>query len=872
MSDDPLAGDEAPETPEAQQARILYLQYRSEHWDDNEGFEQLLNNNPGLRPELEEEERKWPDVKELLRWMLPSSSGGEGCSLLLQTIQSSMNGSSKEAGEAGPAEEVMRAVEQSDLSDRYQVLKTLHRTRQSLLFLVYDGKLARKSVMKVLLDTQASADLGPFEGLLDTDSMVSGQDRARLLKEALVTSQLEHPAIVPVYDVGVDVDGRLCFVMKLIEGQTFGEIIPRVHDPADDWTLNRAVGVLRRICEALAYAHSRNVMHRDIKPHNFMVGRFGEAILMDWGLHLSLKEHDESDPNEDGEGGLDGLGESGPPAEARDDMGADGDTELDPTSPLASWALSNRFGPAGTPIYMSPEQARGHRDRLGPASDIYSLGVVLYHLILGKPPYLEVGMTETVPSIMRKVATRAPDALGQVCPSAPAELIAICERAMEREVEQRYGSAEEFGDALAEYLEAVSKDRQEAVRQGRRARTNSDFLLDVLSERDPNQAQGRNVTVLEAIERAARRIESDPPAQVEDAVALRGVLGGLYTKMGRPHEARVQLTAAHRALVELGVQWRSDALAMASRLAWCEHACGDSAAAASALREILAEQERLAGPMDPGTLKTCWLLAQVQHYSTSRFDEVRGLYERVIAGFTKLDGETSLDVLNAKNGLARIMQEMGHQGRALELQEQAVDGMIATFGRSHTDTLIQMGDLASMYAAVGRTDRAERLVAHVLEVQDRVLGGDHAHTQVTRNNLAMLYRQQGKLDVAREVAQEVWESHTKTAGENALWTLTMHHNLATIDLDLGAAEQAEQILLDCTGRLKKLYPKHRLLARARTNLARCLLMLHRPQEAREELLPALELLRIVLEPGSQWTLDAEELLAQCDREGDSENS
>ncbi|HMG55542.1 MAG TPA: serine/threonine-protein kinase, partial [Kofleriaceae bacterium] len=180
--------------------------------------------------------------------------------------------------------------------------------------------------------------------------------RRRFLVEAQITAQLQHPGIVAVYDRGELPDGRLWFTMKEVRGRTLGDVIDELHahkEPdgfrpvASGWTFRRLIDAFARIAQAIAYAHSRGVVHRDLKPDNLMVGEFGEVLVMDWGLARRLG-------TEAGE--LDQAGGSGG----------------------SSPALTHHGDVLGTPAYMSPEQARGDTARHGPSTDVYALGAVLH--------------------------------------------------------------------------------------------------------------------------------------------------------------------------------------------------------------------------------------------------------------------------------------------------------------------------------------------------------------------------------------------------------------------------------------------------------------------------------------------------------------
>ena len=200
--------------------------------------------------------------------------------------------------------------------------------------------------------------------ILDSHA-VDPASRARFVLEAEITGGLEHPGIVPVYGLGTYGDGRPYYAMRFIRGETFKESIGHFHV---DESVKNDVGrrsrwmlpLLRRfmdVCNAIGYAHSRGVLHRDIKPANVIVGTHGETLMVDWGLAKATGKSDTS-------------------ADERVLLpkSADGSSETLPGSAL------------GTPAYMSPEQAEGNLEALGPHSDLFSLGATLYCLLTGKPP------------------------------------------------------------------------------------------------------------------------------------------------------------------------------------------------------------------------------------------------------------------------------------------------------------------------------------------------------------------------------------------------------------------------------------------------------------------------------------------------------
>jgi len=250
--------------------------------------------------------------------------------------------------------------------------------------------------------------------------------RRRFLREASITGRLDHPGVVPVHDVGTDADGQPFFTMRHVEGIDLEEVIERVRRNEPPWTLARALEVLIKVCDTMAFAHSRGVVHRDLKPSNVRVGRFGEVYVMDWGLARLLTEasaEERSEPDDGVEPGAD-------PSV----LTLDGDV-------------------LGTPAYMAPEQAEGRNECVGKAADVYAVGALLYQLLSGSRPYGSDGQRRSSSEVLELVRTGAPESLHVLAARAPRELVAICEKAMQREPVQRYAEMEAVGRDLRAFLD-----------------------------------------------------------------------------------------------------------------------------------------------------------------------------------------------------------------------------------------------------------------------------------------------------------------------------------------------------------------------------------------------------------------------------------
>jgi eukaryotic-like serine/threonine-protein kinase len=245
------------------------------------------------------------------------------------------------------------------------------------VWLAEDAELQREVAIKVLTVPESSDDFA-----------------SRILAEARLLARLEHPNIVPIHDVGTLPDGRVFYVMTYVRGKRL-----------DAWrtgTPSRPVHLrlFQKICDAVEFANARGVVHRDLKPENIMVGPFGEALVMDWGV-----------------------------ARLQDSAERGGTV-------------------VGTPAYMAPEQARGDPTAIDNRADVYALGAILYYLLAGRPPH----DPPADGSGLEALASKAPRPLREVDPEVPRPLEAICARAMARDPLERYATAREVSEDIDRFL------------------------------------------------------------------------------------------------------------------------------------------------------------------------------------------------------------------------------------------------------------------------------------------------------------------------------------------------------------------------------------------------------------------------------------
>jgi serine/threonine-protein kinase len=255
---------------------------------------------------------------------------------------------------------------------------------------------------------QVSLDREVAVKMISRGPLASDQERVRFQAEARAVAQLDHPGIVPVYDVG-ELDSRLFFSMKLIEGETLSQRISRGPLAAEE-----AVGLLVQVCRAVDYAHQNGLLHRDLKPSNILIDDSGQAHVMDFGL-----------------------------AKRIDDTGE----------------LTRSGAVLGTPAYMAPEQAAGHRGEVSAASDVYSLGSVLYSALTGRPPFQAATAVDTLLLLLEQEPL-PPRVLN---PGIDRDLEMIVLRCLQKPVDLRYSSAGQLADDLQAYL----NDEPISARSGR---------------------------------------------------------------------------------------------------------------------------------------------------------------------------------------------------------------------------------------------------------------------------------------------------------------------------------------------------------------------------------------------------------------------
>ncbi len=402
------------------------------------------------------------------------------------------------------------------LPPRYTYGKEIGRGGQGRILTVFDTKLGRPVALKTIL-----------AGKNASQDAVS-----RIIHEVQITGQLEHPNIIPVYDIGQLATGDIFYTMRKVEGRSLADVIKGLAEGDEktcrEFSRVRLITVLLQICQGLAFAHDRQVVHRDLKPSNIMLGNYGEVTIMDWGCakvrRASLSDTLSAVPRVT--------------SQRQDD----------------DWTLIGTV--QGTPAYMSPEQAAGDPARIDHRSDIYAVGAILYEILTFSPPFEGTGDLEArLEAIQRDPVV--PPRVKAAGRDIPEELEAVCLKCLAKNPDERYQTAHELYNALEAYLEgSLARERHRAeaeqiVRRGKAIAARYERLTRrVEMLRDRVDSLRKAIEPWEPIERKRRLWKAVKDLEIGEAhriITFGEVVTALHQAISHDPENR----EAHRLLAEL---------------------------------------------------------------------------------------------------------------------------------------------------------------------------------------------------------------------------------------------------------------------------------------------------------------------------------
>ena len=695
-------------------------------------------------------------------------------------------------GKAEPASEVevassLAGAASAEASRRYRVLRFHKKGGLGEVSVALDAELNREVAFKEIRNEFA-----------DEPSF-----RHRFLLEAEITGGLEHPGIVPVYGLGTYDGGRLYYAMRFIKGDSLKEAIEKFHDDArlkadpGERAFQRTK-LLRRfldVCNAIHYAHSRGILHRDIKPGNVIVGEYGETVVLDWGLAK--------------------------PAGKREPSVAGEEHTLKPKSAEGS-AETVQGSAVGSPGYMSPEQAAGDLARLGFATDVYGLGATLYTILTGRAP----ATGPNVEAVLKDVKAGNIPAPRSLDPSLDPALEAVCMKALSKEPNDRYPTAK----ALAEDLERWLGDNpvtvysepfsRRAARWARRNRTTvsaaaAALIVGFVALSALFAVQSKaNKDLREANSRKDDALKAETLANNKKDKALKA-----ETRAKKETEIALAKSEESRKRAETVLTFFKDDVLAAARPENQEGGLGVGVtvrkaveAAESKIAERFKDQPLVEADIR-NTLGMTYFYLREASLMIPQLERASELRESRL-------GLNAPDTLDSLGNLVLAYGIGGRPADSIKLAERILRPIEATFGPEHSNTLTFRDSLGVVYETAGRIGDAIQMHEETLKLKERILGPDHPSTLTTRNNLGTDYLSANRADDAIRLHKETLRLMEAKKGPNHPDTLTVRNNLAVAYDAAGRHDDAIRMLVEVLNLEQKILgPDHPGTLGTRNNLA-----------------------------------------------------
>lgn len=692
----------------------------------------------------------------------------------------------------------------SDAIPGYRILREIHRGGQGVVYQAIQETTGQKRAIKIMRE----------------GALAGANEKARFDREKRVLAYLDHPNIVGILDSGT-ASGHFYFVMDYISGQALDVYIADRRP-----TIREILELFATICEAVNAAHLRGVIHRDLKPGNIVVDHSGKPFVLDFGLAHSV---------------------------AGEDPGVS-------HTPLMT--LTGQF--VGSVPWSSPEQVEAIPGTIDTRTDVYALGLILYHMLTGQFPY---DVTGSVRDIMHNVLTAEPARPGTLRPDSGDEIETIVLKCLSKERQRRYQVAGDVAREIRRYLAGdpieakadstwyvlkkslrrhrvpvsvagllavlimvfgivvlvmnrnLSAARDESVRQANLARQTLRFQTGIFKSLDP--ARGADATVRSMLDDAARRVGSELADSPESEAEARETIGNAYRRLGFYDEAETQL----RESLSIRRSARD----------------GAPAALASNLSTL------------------AWVLCDKGEYH-----EADRLFHEAMDLRRSVFGDKHVKIATLLHNLALVQLKRGNLDESQRLYHQALAMRRELLGNEHSAVALTLDNLGVLYLTIAKLDEAEPLLREALTIRRKLFSDYHPDLATSLNNMGALQSARGRHREAVRQLREALTMNRALYGQEHPQVATVLNQLATSLMRQGRAEEAEAAFLEAlTMRRRVLRADHPAIATTLNNLAWLLMKRDQPGGAEPLLREALTIRQRAFGADHWRTANVEVSLGHC---------